>query len=346
MAKRVRIQEENEPVEVDSVQRAILLLEGAPNATMGQNTEHDLDVETIQSVIARLHEHWCSPATDAPIHVDDVAAERFGVLDDFKRDELVPYGDGGLRRIMQKKELCLLRTRYHAVRLGLMDLEEADIAGAASKAMLGRVHECLQRLYDALMMSLLTRKCLDPLWASDCPTGEDPYYIRAFDVNALNPNQKFLVFILEQAHKMGLRRYRGACYIEIESPPFLVNGKTRTYKTHAWRKYTEIAEFVNRCAPKETHLTMWRTAVDGPAKNRAIEQMQKSYDMQFPDLIPDRHYHSFHNGLYDTINKSFYRFCSFYLIILILTIKRKIIMSFDGIKKKIYSNIFNNNTLL
>lgn len=314
MSKRVRINDplnkepDNDADNPNVLPDVIALLEGSPNATImpaGQNiTEHDLDLETIQQVIKHLHDHWCSPATDG--HIDIVAAERFGVLEQFQRDELVPYGDGGLRKLMQKKELSLLRTRYHAVRLGIMDLEEADIAGAASKAMLGRTHECLQRLYDSLMTSLLTRKCLDPLWASDCPTGEDPYYIRAFDINKLNANQQFLVFVLEQAHKMGLRRYRGACYIEIESPPFLVNGKTRTYKTHAWRKFTEIAEFVNRCAPKETHLTMWRTAVDGPAKNRAIEQLQKSYDMQFPDLVPDRQYHSFHNGLYDTLNKSFY----------------------------------------
>ena len=325
MAKRVRLHDEDDAAEafaknaeytINSVNQAsnildvISLLEGAPNACVKneqglQLTEHDLDVNTLQSAIKNLHDHWCSPP-DPGQHVDEVAATRFGVIDAFQKDELVPYGDGGLRKIMQRKELCLLRTRYHAVRLGLMDLDANDIAGAASKALLGRTHECLQRLYDSLMMSLLTRKCLDPLWASDCPTGEDPYYIRAFDINKLNPNQQFLVFVLEQAQKMGLRRYRGACYIEIDSPPFLVNGKTRTYKTHAWKKYTEIAEFVNRCAPKETHLTMWRTAVDGPAKNRAIEQMQKSYDMQFPDLIPDRHYHSFHNGLYDTINKSFY----------------------------------------
>ena len=285
----------------------VALLEGCPTST--GPTEHDLDAANVQAALKTLTEHWCSPSEDSR-HLDEVAAERFGVLEEFRRDELVPYGESGLKKIMLRKQLCLLRLRYHFVRIGIMDLDNEhmteDISGAASKALFSRIHECLQRLFDVLMMSLLTRKCLDPRWASDCPTGDDPYYIRSFDVNTLNANQLFLVYVLENAQKNDLRRYRGACYSEIESPPVLINGKPKTFKTHAWKKYMEIPEFVNRCAPKETNMTMWKTSVDGPAKNRAIEQLQRGYDTQFPDLVPDRHFHAFHNGIYDTINRQFY----------------------------------------
>jgi len=295
-----------------SPEEIISLLEGAPNASISNMTEHDIDVGLLQTALKLLYQKWSSAASSN--HIDEIAAERFGVLDEFRRDELYPYGNSGLRNIMMRKQLCLLRLRYHAVRLGIMDLDDghvtSDISGAETKAFLTRIHECLQRLYDSLMMSLLTRKCLDPVWASECPSAEDPYYIRAFDINKLNPNQQFLVFVLDQAQKLGLKRYRGACYAEIDSPPILIKGKPRSFKTHAWRKFTEIPEFVNRCAPKETHLNMWKIAVDGPAKNRAIEQLLKGFDMQFPDLEPNRHYHSFHNGIYDTINKKFYAYGS------------------------------------
>lgn len=291
----------------DPVQMCIDLLEGAPNESLNGVSEHDLDAATIQATLKNLSEHWCSAASG---HMDRIAAERFGVLELFDADTLVPYGDNGIKIVMMRKQLCILRLRYHFVRLGLLDLDSDhitdDIAGAAANAMFSRIQECLQRLYDTLMMSLLTRKCLDPQWASDCPSADDPYYVRCFDINKLQPNALFLVYVLEKAQKMGLRRYNGACYVEIESPPMVRDGRAVTFKTHAWRKFMEIPEFVNKVAPKETNFSMWQTAVDGPAKHRAIEQLQKGYDCQFPDLEPNRHFHSFHNGIYDTVHRAFY----------------------------------------
>lgn len=287
----------------------LAVLEGIPNAHTTEGlTEHDLEPSDVQRALKELCEHWSSPPpADMPIL--EVAAERFGVLAEFRRRELVPYGDNGLKRLYQKKQLCLVRLRYHFVRLGILDLDSSDqnsdIAGAASKALFTRAHECLHRLYDTLMMSLLTLKCLDPMWARDCPAGEDPYNIRAFDPNKLSLNQQFLAFVLESAQKLGLRRYKKACYIELDSPPISVNGMIKTFKTHSWKRYMDIAEFVNKCAPKETHLIMWQASVDGPAKHRAIEELEKGFDIQFPVLEPDRFFHAFHNGIYDVIQKRF-----------------------------------------
>jgi len=292
------------------VDEVLSLLEGVPNvASPNGHTEHEMDMDTAKTALKELCEHWTSKP-ESSLSIPEVAADRFGQLEKYQSDDLVPYGPSGLKSIYEKKQLCLVRLRYHFVRLGIMDLEDNhgsdDIAGAAFRAMFIRIHECLQRLYDVLMMSLLTRKCLDPQWASDCPSDIDPYNIRPFDVNKLSANQAFLVFILEQLQKRGLRRYRGACYYEIESPPVMSNGRPRTFKTHAWKKYMDIKEFINRCAPKETNFAMWQTSVDGPAKNRAIEQLENGYDIQFPNLEPDRHYHAFTNGIYDTLRAQFY----------------------------------------
>ena len=287
------------------------LLEGVPNAkTVSGLSEHDLDSDKVQMTLKYLCEHW-STTPDPEENMADVAAKRFGVLESFKRRELVPFGDNGLKKLYLKKQFCLIRLRYHFVRLGILDLEassqsSADLAGAASRALFTRAHECMHRLFDTLMMSLLTLKCLDPLWARDCPAGDDPYNIRAFDPNKLSVNQQFLAFVLENAQKMGLRRYKKSCYVEIDSPPVHINGSMRTFKTHAWKRYMDISEFVSRCAPKETHLAMWQASVDGPAKNRAIEELEKGFDIQFPVLEPDRFFHAFHNGIYDVMNKAFY----------------------------------------
>lgn len=293
----------------------IKILEGAPHSKSSSLSEHDLSPEEVQLVLQHLNDHWCSPPENS--NISEVAAERFGVLDLYQSGELLPYGDGGLKRLVMQKQLSIVRLRYHFVRLGIMDLEPSsehvagsdDVAGAASKTLFARIHECLHRLQDILMSSLLTKKCLDPLWACASPASEsDPFNIRAFDSNKLSSSQKFLVFVLDQIQRLGLRRYKGSCYAEIDSPPIKVDGKPKIFKTHAWRKYMDISEFVNRCAPKEIFFELWRTLVDGPAKNRTIEQLTNGYDVQFPDLVPDRAYHAFQNGIYDTVKRKFYEF--------------------------------------
>jgi hypothetical protein len=291
----------------------IKILEGAPNTkTAAGLTEHDLNEDQLQSALKYLVELWCSPP-EAGLSIAEVAAKRFGLLDAFREGLLVPYGDTGFKRVAMQKQLCIVRLRYHFVRIGLMDLDVSSMdeaVGSASKAMFARIHECLYRLQDTLMTALLARKCLDPIWSRACPAGDDPYNIRAFDTNKLTPNQHFFIFVLEQIQRQGLRRYKGSCYIEIDSPPIMVDGKPRTFKTHSWRKHMEIPEFVNRCAPKEVFFQLWQTSVDGPAKNRTIEQLINGFDIQFPDLVPDRSYHAFHNGIYDTIRRKFYAYGS------------------------------------
>jgi len=285
----------------------IALLEGVPNADHNGFTEHDLDASGVKTALQALYDLWTSKPVAGSV-MARVSAERFGLLDRYDADELVPFGASGLKMALDKKHLCLIRLRYHAVRLGIMDLEDAseDAGGSAFRSQFVRIHECIQRLYDCLMTALLTRKCLDPQWASDCPSQLDPYHIVPFDLSKLNGPQSFIIFVAEQLQKRNLRRYRGACYEEIESPPKLVDGKPKTFKTHAWRRIMDISEFVLKCAPKETHFTMWQNMLTGDTKSKTVHHFEHGYEIQFPDLLPDRHWHAFANGMYCTNVKEFY----------------------------------------
>jgi hypothetical protein len=294
-------------------QAVLDLLEGTPNTTTEQGlTEHDLDSESVKGALQLFSSVWTSPPnTDDSGRIQTMAAtaaQRFGLITQFDNDELVPYGRSGLQHVYMRKELCLVRLRYHFVRLGIMDLDDAsdDIGGSFFRGQFYKCHECLKRLHDCLLTNLLTRKCIDPQWASDCPTQADPYNIVPFDITKLNGNQAFIVYVTDQLQKLGLRRYRGACYEEIESPPKLVDGKPKTFKTHAWRRFCDISEFVNRCAPKETNFTMWQLMTTGDTKHKTIKHLEEGFELQFPDLEPDRHWHAFPNGLYNTNWKSFF----------------------------------------
>ena len=301
MEKRIRCEDH-------SIEDLVDLLEGDPNLSSFQISEQDLTIEQAKAVLQHVHLHWTKkPEQDQSM--PHIAAVRFGLEEQFRVDELVPYGRSGLEFTYQKKQFCMVRLRYHFVRLGIMDLEDGadDLGGAVFRGMFIKIHECLQRLFDCLMTNLLTKKCLDPQWASDCPSQLDPYNVVPFDVTKLNTLQAFLFFVLDQLQKRNLRRYQGCCYEEIESPPVLqASGATKRYKTHAWKRLCDINEFVLSCAPKETHFTMWQNMLSGDTKSKTIHHLEHGFETQFPDLDPDRHWHAFPNGLYSTNYKSFF----------------------------------------
>lgn len=55
---------------------------------------------------------------------------------------------------------------------------------------------------------------------------------------------------------------------------------------------------------------MWQLMVTGDTKSRTIKHLEEGYELQFQDLEPDRHWHSFPNGLYNTNHKMFYPWSS------------------------------------
>lgn len=284
----------------------VALLEGSPNVTVAAGfTEHDIDSDGAKAALECLLNNWTT-RPEKGLSMASVAAARFGVNEQFEGDELVPYGPSGLQTLFKKKQFGLVRLRYHFVRLGLMDLDEGDdVAGAIYRSQFIKIHECLQRLYDCLMTNLLTHKALDPQWAMDCPTSLDPYYIVPFDFAKVPDFQKCIIFALEQLQKRNLRRYRGCCYEEIESPPCMIDGKPKVFKTRAWRRLCDISEFVNRYTARlEVQSEMWN--ILAIHRKSVIDHLQKFYDLPFPDLEPDRHWHSFPNGMYNTIWKTFF----------------------------------------
>ena len=119
-----------------SPQDVLALLEGSPNASNPDGyTEHDLDANACKSALQLLVSTWTSKSDGRPMAT--IAADRFGLLDLFEQDSLVPHGSSGLKKAMDRKQLCLIRLRYHFVRLNIMDLEDTtdDPGGSSFRGM-------------------------------------------------------------------------------------------------------------------------------------------------------------------------------------------------------------------
>ena len=288
------------------------MLEGDPSALPagdageGPMRETELGPEDVRGALRLMYSNWTAKPEPGK-NMALIAAERFGVGDEFAADELVPSGRDGLAETYDKKRFCLLRLQYHFVRLGLMDVEnpEDDHVGESWRKQFAHLHETILRLHDCLLTNLLTHKCLDPQWAKDCPVMLDPFGVTRFDMSKVEGSrQVFVVFVAHQIQKLGLRRYRGELYrekaIAVMGPEGL-----REIKTHAWERYKDVKTFVNQVAPKETHFEMWQHSMTGSVMSDTVRHFTEGFEQELPELKPDRHYHSFQNGIYHTARAKF-----------------------------------------
>lgn len=289
------------------------LLEADPNASSENISENDFDRPQLIDCLEALVRKYCAPLTAATASLE--AADRFECLPEFQSGKLFEGGKSGLDDMYKKKEFALVRLKFQFLRQGLIDINGAvfmqDASSTEYKQSFIRVHACMRRLYDSLSCDLMARKTLDPKWATECPNKVDPFGLTPFDVTKLTDYQSFLVFVLELLQSRGYRRYRDACYEEIESDPqeaLLPNGETtkRKFKTHAWRRVMDIRDFVLKCAPKETHFTQWQHMNSGNNLEMAVKYLGSCVESNFLEIKPDRHWHSFKNGIYFTKKAQFY----------------------------------------
>lgn len=286
----------------------LALLEADPSAPPAGVRETDLTVDQVRAALRLLYGRLTAKP-EPGMSLAQIAAERFGVGAQFEADALLPAGRDGLATLYARKRLCMLRLQYHFVRLGLLDIEcpEDDHVGEAYRKQFAHLHEALLRLHDCLMTNLMAHKCLDPQWAKDCPVTTDPFGIARFDMAKVEgPRQIFVVFVANQIQKLDLRRYKGELYRQKVLTLAGADGMPQEIRTHAWERYMDVKAFVNQVAPKETHFEMWQHSMTGSVMADTIRHFTEGFEHELPELVPDRKWHAFRNGLYYTGNAKFY----------------------------------------
>ena len=106
-----------------------------------------------------------------------------------------------------------------------------------------------------------------------------------------SPFQCLLLYLLNKAYIMKMRRYKGQCCKQIET----VDG----HLTKAWKPVMEIKEFVYFYTQKEDKYDMWRNLTSkGSIVKDTITHLTNCRDMQFPEIKKNRHVWSFKNGIF------------------------------------------------
>lgn len=120
------------------------------------------------------------------------------------------------------------------------------------------------------------------------------------------PFQKTLLHVLDKLCERGYRRLGDRCYKEIVTE--------EGYHTHAWQDLMSIHHFILSVCNKEVAWEQWKDLTASKCDNaeQVSRYLQKSLDMEFPELQFNRSMFSFHNGIYMADQDMFYPFDKFH----------------------------------
>ena len=103
--------------------------------------------------------------------------------------------------------------------------------------------------------------------------------------------QQLLLSMLNETYIKNLRRYKGQCCKQIVAP--------EGHNSKAWKQVMPVADFVYSVAQKETRFSVWSNlTAKGNSARDCIKHLTECKDMQFPEIVKDRHYWSFTNGVF------------------------------------------------
>lgn len=106
-----------------------------------------------------------------------------------------------------------------------------------------------------------------------------------------SPFQKFLLYLLDQAYKLKLRRYGDNCCKQVATP--------EGHLTKAWKPVMEIKDFVYYYSQKEEKYDMWKHMTSkGSIVTDTIRHLTNCRDLQFPHIKKNRNVWSFSNGIF------------------------------------------------
>jgi hypothetical protein len=284
------IERENNPEHVHEIRMEVLRSEVS-----------SLPADRLETFIGQLEEKMgltCKGDRFAPL--------TNGFRQFFRDEELDTNGmphNVDLERILEQKRrlVNLFSELYHrSSELGLKDQVTLDINGDEFRLSyrMMRLIETADDAYEIIFRYVRSFErinhptCTAPvtddveLSMFRCKTMDE-----ADDDNQPSPFQCLLLYLLNKAYIMKMRRYKGQCCKQIET--------TDGYLTKAWKPVMEIKEFVYFYTQKEDKYDMWRNLTSkGSIVKDTITHLTYCRDMQFPEIKKNRHVWSFQNGIF------------------------------------------------
>lgn len=264
------------------------------NSAMWSNQIQTFDKEHLMDLLIRLENAWKINERD-----NAYVSHRIGYENFFSRDEIGE--DGYPKGTVDIERICGMYTRmrdrlcemYHrADTLGILDeYDENDLKISV------RVNRLIDQVDDAwqivFRIERTNERINNPMYVPINPES-DPSIFRLSTISKpeeLSPFQQAIVQILRHLYVKNIRRYKGMCCTEIKTPTGC--------STRAWKPIMTVQEFVYSVGKKEVEFELWKNLTSrGTAHRDVINHLLNCNDMQFPDIVKNRHVWSFSNGIF------------------------------------------------
>ena len=264
------------------------------NSAMWSNQIQTFDNEQVMELLIRLERVWKVNDRES-----SYVAQRLGYDNFFSQDEIgedgYPRGAVDIERkcsmyIRMRDRLCDLYHRAESLSM-LDEVDENDMKVSV------RVNRLLDQVDDSwqivFRVERTNERINNPMYVPINPES-DPSIFRISTISKpedLTPFQQAIMQTLKHLYTQNIRRYKGQCCTEI---------KTSTgCSTRAWKPVMSIQEFVYSVGKKEVEFELWKNLTSrGTGHKDVITHLSNCNDMQFPDIVKNRHVWSFSNGIF------------------------------------------------
>tara|TARA_B100001758_G_C18412024_1_gene616507 strand:- start:1762 stop:3714 length:1953 start_codon:yes stop_codon:yes gene_type:complete len=264
------------------------------NAIMWSNQIQSLNPEEFMHLLSQLEDMWDINATDNSMVSFQLGYKNFINPQDLDPETGIPIKfDVELVSGNHKRLKMQLGQMYHRAEvLKLLDIEDDEDMKISMRInrLIDQVDDAWQIIFRA---ARIHERINNPTYVPINPES-DPSIFRCStidNIDELVPYQQAILACLQNLYEMNIKRYKGYCCTQIKTDD--------DQDTRAWKQIETIQEYVYGVAQKETRYELWKNlSTRGSVYNDVIRHLTNCKDMQFPEIIKNRHVWSFTNGIF------------------------------------------------
>jgi hypothetical protein len=258
----------------------------------------NMDAERLTGYITKLEDHMCLNVKGDKYVPWVNGAQIFG------------FEDGQIQNInidtianQRRNFVMILSDAYHrAGELGIRDDASVDVTGNEFRLgqRITRLIETVDDTYEMIFRWVRTYERINHPTYVPIKGDMESQIFRCQTMGLNDPStekedtssfQKFLLYLLDQAYKLKMRRYGDYCCKQIATED--------GHLTKAWKTVMEIKDFVYYYSQKEEKYDMWKHMTSkGSIVTDTIRHLTNCRDLQFPQIKKNRSVWSFSNGIF------------------------------------------------
>jgi hypothetical protein len=257
----------------------------------------NMDAERLTGYITKLEDHMCLNVKGDKYVPWVNGAQIFG------------FEDGQIQNInidtianQRRNFVMILSDAYHrAGELGIRDDASVDVTGNEFRLgqRITRLIETVDDTYEMIFRWVRTYERINHPTYVPIKGDMESQIFRCQTMSASSDAekedtssfQKFLLYLLDQAYKLKMRRYGDYCCKQIATE--------EGHLTKAWKPVMEIKDFTYYYSQKEEKYDMWKHMTSkGSIVADTIRHLTNCRDLQFPQIKKNRNVWSFRNGIF------------------------------------------------